>query len=343
MSKTLLLIVGILYYTTQLFDGLNYKMEETYINGKPEVIYSLDVDLTNEAIRVENGFSFGVLYGFETLSDMVSREGAICAVNGMFYQHYGLPMGMVIHDGLPVLNNDIGTPMVIIGTEGEADIVDMSMSLAAQYDGGIIELFGMNGQVPTNDWGLFDQLFGSTTRIRRPSTNYLITDNEVTEIVKSEGPVDITTSEYVLTYAGEDATLDVGDEVYITVTDDYEGFVIEEGFQSGGWLVDEGVSTAKDYESFVGYTTASQPRTLVGITSEGHMIFVVIDGRDNDRSRGVSGKEAAHIMIDLGCVKAAYLDGGASSTMSIEGQIVNKPSGGEERDIAHSIMIFVDK
>lgn len=48
-------------------------------------------------------------------------------------------------------------------------------------------------------------------------------------------------------------------------------------------------------------------------------------------------------MISKGCIEAAYLDGGASSTMYVDGEVVNRPSGGEERAIAHSILIKVDK
>ncbi len=57
----------------------------------------------------------------------------------------------------------------------------------------------------------------------------------------------------------------------------------------------------------------------------------------------MSGKEAADLMISKGCIEAAYLDGGASSTMYVDGEVVNRPSGGEERAIAHSILIKVDK
>lgn len=343
MGKTLYLILGMLYYATSLFDGLNYEMLSTVINNKPEVIYTLDLDMSMDTLRIENGFSFGVLYGFETVTDMVEREGAVCAVNGMFYQYLGLPMGMLIHDSRPVLTNDIETPMVVIGEDNQVDIVDMSMTVVARSREETIDLYGMNGKVPNGQWGAFDKLFGSTTRIMRPSTNYLLSDGVVTDVIRTDSPVQLKGSDYVLSYAGEDDTFKAGDEVEIGLVTDYELFDIEEGFQSGGWLVKDSLNVANDYEDFVGYTTAPQPRTLVGITEEGHLLLVVVDGRDKERSLGLSGKEAAELMISKGCIEAAYLDGGASSTMYVEGAVVNQPSGRGEREIAHSILIFVDK
>ncbi|MFH8252302.1 phosphodiester glycosidase family protein [Microbacterium sp. B2969] len=74
-----------------------------------------------------------------------------------------------------------------------------------------------------------------------------------------------------------------------------------------------------------------QPRTLVGVIDENHLVFVVVDGRDPGYSRGVTMTEAAQIMIDLGATTAYNLDGGGSSTMYFDGEVVNQPSNGGER------------
>ncbi|WP_243075494.1 phosphodiester glycosidase family protein [Microbacterium sp. SS28] len=74
-----------------------------------------------------------------------------------------------------------------------------------------------------------------------------------------------------------------------------------------------------------------QPRTLVGVIDENHLVFVVVDGRSEGYSRGVTMTEAAQIMLDLGATTAYNLDGGGSSTMYFEGEVVNQPSNGGER------------
>lgn len=74
-----------------------------------------------------------------------------------------------------------------------------------------------------------------------------------------------------------------------------------------------------------------QPRTAVGVIDENHLVFVVVDGRAEGYSRGATLAELAQIMIDLGAETAYNLDGGGSSTMYFDGDVVNQPSNGGER------------
>lgn len=82
-----------------------------------------------------------------------------------------------------------------------------------------------------------------------------------------------------------------------------------------------------------------QPRTLVGVIDENHLVFVVIDGRDEGYSRGATLTEAAQILIDLGATTAYNLDGGGSSTMYFDGEVVNQPSNGGERGTSDILYI----
>lgn len=74
-----------------------------------------------------------------------------------------------------------------------------------------------------------------------------------------------------------------------------------------------------------------QPRTAVGVIDDNHLVFVVVDGRDPGYSRGVTMTELAGIMQDLGATTAYNLDGGGSSTMVFNGEVLNQPSNGGER------------
>lgn len=74
-----------------------------------------------------------------------------------------------------------------------------------------------------------------------------------------------------------------------------------------------------------------QPRTAVGVIDANHLVFVVVDGRQEGYSDGVTLTELANIMISLGATTAYTLDGGGSSTMYFNGQVVNSPSNGGER------------
>jgi exopolysaccharide biosynthesis protein len=75
-----------------------------------------------------------------------------------------------------------------------------------------------------------------------------------------------------------------------------------------------------------------QPRTAVGVIDDNHLVFVVVDGRSAGYSEGVTLTELADIMISLGAETAYNLDGGGSSTMVFDGELVNNPLGtGTER------------
>ncbi len=75
----------------------------------------------------------------------------------------------------------------------------------------------------------------------------------------------------------------------------------------------------------VGKAKSSNPRTAIGIIDDLHYVFVVSDGR-TDESEGLSLYELAEFMESLGVETAYNLDGGGSSTMYFNGQVVNNPT-----------------
>ena len=94
----------------------------------------------------------------------------------------------------------------------------------------------------------------------------------------------------------------------------------------GPALVENGEITV-DTNTEVGQAMASNPRTAIGIIDENHYIIVVSDGRTSE-SKGLSLYQLAEVMKSYG-VKTAYnLDGGGSSTLYFNGQVVNKPTTG---------------
>lgn len=68
-----------------------------------------------------------------------------------------------------------------------------------------------------------------------------------------------------------------------------------------------------------------QPRTCIGQRQDGTVLFLVIDGRQTD-SVGATLKNAQDILLNNGAYNAYNLDGGASTTMVFDGELVNSPS-----------------
>lgn len=88
-------------------------------------------------------------------------------------------------------------------------------------------------------------------------------------------------------------------------------------------VVDGSVSVTEDEE--VGKAKASNPRTAIGLVDDLHYMLVVSDGRTNE-SNGLSLYQLASFMKDLGVQTAYNLDGGGSSAMYFNGEIVNNPT-----------------
>lgn len=85
-----------------------------------------------------------------------------------------------------------------------------------------------------------------------------------------------------------------------------------------------------------------QPRTAIGVTADGHILLVVVDGRDPGYSRGATLPELADIMISLGATTAYNLDGGGSSELWFNGVVVNQPSNGGERATSDILYIAAE-
>lgn len=75
------------------------------------------------------------------------------------------------------------------------------------------------------------------------------------------------------------------------------------------------------------FLTKRHPRTAVGIRANGDWVFVVVDDAGLGLLGGMSMKSLARFMASIGCVEALNLDGGGSSTMVVDGAVVNEPAG----------------
>ena len=78
-----------------------------------------------------------------------------------------------------------------------------------------------------------------------------------------------------------------------------------------------------------------EPRTAIGQVDTNHYVFVVADGRRNDWSeKGMTLQELQKVCHEAGCRVAFNLDGGGSTTMTLDGVRVNRGSTSRERDVS---------
>lgn len=88
------------------------------------------------------------------------------------------------------------------------------------------------------------------------------------------------------------------------------------------------------------------PRTSVGVTADGHVLMVTVDGRQPGYSIGMTLAEMGQLMIQLGAVDAINLDGGGSTVMAIRKPgaahitVSDRPSDGRERSLTQALTVF---
>ena len=111
----------------------------------------------------------------------------------------------------------------------------------------------------------------------------------------------------------------------------------------GPALVEDGkVSVSQNDE--VGKAMASNPRTAIAITEDNHYLFIVSDGR-TDESEGLSLYELATFAASLGAKTVYNLDGGGSSTMYFNGNVVNNTTtnGWDISERGVSDIVYISK
>ena len=111
----------------------------------------------------------------------------------------------------------------------------------------------------------------------------------------------------------------------------------------GPVLVENGEVAVTENDE-VGMAMASNPRTAIGTVAKNHYLFVVSDGRTSE-SAGLSLYELANFMKSLGATNVYNLDGGGSSTMVFQGEVVNNPTtnGNKISERAVSDILYIGK
>ena len=79
------------------------------------------------------------------------------------------------------------------------------------------------------------------------------------------------------------------------------------------------------------FTTMITPRTAIGTLANGKFILV--------STGAASIQQMRELMLQLGCVEAINLDGGGSTALAVDGQIIRAPG----RQLTATLQIFVEE
>lgn len=82
------------------------------------------------------------------------------------------------------------------------------------------------------------------------------------------------------------------------------------------------------------------PRSAMGYTADGKLIFMAIEGRFPGKAEGASLTQTALLLKEVGCIEALNLDGGGSSCLLINGKETIQPSDkGGQRPVPAVFMV----
>lgn len=290
------------------------------------------------------------VFGSEHVSSMGERLGAIAAVNGAFFASDGRPLGVIMIDG--ELISEPYANRTALGL-GKNKLVMDGVSLEGEIlleDGTFLTtVTGLNRPRLQDELVIYTPAYGSHTRTNVFGHEVTVVDGVVTAIATGNSP--IPPNGLVLSGHGLKkallSSLTLGDllEVNLQLTPDWLEMGIDQIIGGGPRLVRDGVLhlTGEEERFQNDITKGRAPRTALGITEDGRLLLVTVNGRQPNISVGMSLAELGNLLMELGAVQAMNLDGGGSTTMVIRNLVLNLPSDGKERPVSNAIVILPPK
>lgn len=114
---------------------------------------------------------------------------------------------------------------------------------------------------------------------------------------------------------------DKDDRLVVGEFSDWEEHNMRDAFQYHPALI---INGEKVIEGSSGW--GLQPRSVIGQAENGVVMFFVVDGRQVGYSLGATMGDCADVLEEYGAVNAGACDGGSSSVLAYEGEILNEPS-----------------
>ncbi len=132
----------------------------------------------------------------------------------------------------------------------------------------------------------------------------------------------VSEGEYWGTYRSKFTLVGFDDKNRLVVggMSNWEDYNIRDGFQYHPSLIINGEKVVKDSAGW-----GLQPRTVIGQCANGVVLMLVADGRQVGYSLGATMEDCADILLQYGAVTAGACDGGSSSVIAYDGEIINEP------------------
>ncbi|MFF8785977.1 phosphodiester glycosidase family protein [Streptomyces sp. NPDC015125] len=339
----------------------------------------LTVDLADPRVSVDLLYP-GAVGARAPVSLLAADRGAVGAVNGDFFnitetQHPGVAatgasVGPAVASGRqlkgavpdgqrfgPVMPPGATTEDVIgVGYDHRARLDRLTLRGAVLTAEGALPLRGLNQYaLPVGGIGAYTPQWGTVSRMRatcgtdtdraapcsRDTTEVTVRHGRVAAVEDVPGSGGVPGGSVVLVGREEGArqlrALELGEPVHLVSRLVGRG-PVPLRFAVGGFPI------VRDDEPVAGLdTVAVAVRTSAGTGDGGRLLYLMaLDGAPGQT--GLTVRELADLMVELGARDAMDLDGGGSSTLVTGDRygatVRNHPSGGAERPVANAIGVF---
>lgn len=329
--------------------GILYTHFRMNVLGKPLHAYVIQVSLDREGIGIRPILANNKLNSLETVPSMARRTGAVAAVNGSFYnksEKDPFPVGFLMINGRTVYFSHVHRSAFGL-TRQKIPLFGYPKTKGIIYlekTGEYFFLWGMNRRRSEDDALVYTPEYGATTGTNIYGREIRVSNDRVAGM--QYGNSRIPPDGFVISLHGESMKyfnwFQRGDRVRLYFVVDPAWLDVYNSITGGPMLIRGGktvLDTSVSEKLRQGYSNRI-PATAVGNTLDGRLIFVVMDGRQKKFSIGVTFSELADFMRSLGAINAIGMDGGGSSTMVIDGTVVNRPSEGWPRRVSNAIGVF---
>lgn len=329
--------------------GILYTHFRMSVLGNPLHAYVIQVSLDREGIGIRPILANDKLNSLETVPSMARRTGAVAAVNGSFYNRSEkdpFPVGFLMINGRTVYFSHVHRSAFGL-TRQKIPLFGYPKTKGIIYlekTGEYFFLWGMNRRRSADDALVYTPEYGAATGTNVYGREIRVSNDRVAGM--QYGNSHIPPDGFVISLHGESMKyfnwFQRGDRVRLYFVVDPAWLDVYNSITGGPMLIRGGktaLDTSVSEKLRQGYSNRI-PATAVGNTLDGRLIFVVMDGRQKKFSIGVTFSELADFMRSLGAINAIGMDGGGSSTMVIDGAVVNRPSEGGPRRVSNAIGVF---
>ena len=344
---------GKLVYTYTPYDSstIDYaKKTVTLASGKVTADV-ITVNLNNPRVTVKSALVNNTIGATSAFSKIVSRSGAKAVINSNFFEAYNsfkIPIGHVVCNGQFMYGVSGLTSFgftsdnkVVVGRPAFFYRVSANGNGAKNWP-----CYELNSVQQTNSNSvIYTPAYGTTLKITKNGTAVTIDNGVVTKLFPcyTGETLNIPANGYIMWLGSEYTSTDyyhapeIGDKVtltpYLFKADD-EGFTFNNvvSVVSGApRLIKDGTIETYLDPGFTEarFTTSSTPRTAIGTLSNGKLVLVSVSAATIQQMR--------ELMLNLGCVDAVNLDGGASTAMYYNGSYIRSPG----RELTVTLQVFV--